>query len=417
VTRKLLVALAVVAIVAIAGYGAWAWHHSVNYVSTDDAYVEGTVARVSAKVSGHVVEVRVSDNEAVKQDDIIVRIDRRDYQAKLDQARAALAVAEASLRAARSEMPLTSESTRAQIDEARAAVDAALVAERSARSAVEEAVARADAKRAAVAAMQAEVTGAQSMVRMTERERERMRRLVQDGYVAAREVDQADNAFEGASAALEGSRRRLNQTEQEVIQLEAELGTRRLAVEQARQRVTELRASLARAESQRHVLSVKEAEVGQAEARIKEAQADLAFAELQLLYTDIRAPLDGIVSKKSVEVGQVAQMGQPLMALVPLHEVWVLANFKETQLARLRPGLRAEVTVDSIPGRVYHGTVDSISAGTGSRFSLLPPENATGNWVKVVQRIPVKVVLDQREVGNPHTLRAGMSAVVTIRVR
>lgn len=416
-TRKLLVALAVVAIVAIAGYGAWAWHHSVNYVSTDDAYVEGTVARVSAKVSGHVVEVRVSDNEAVKQDDIIVRIDRRDYQAKLDQARAALAVAEASLRAARSEMPLTSESTRAQIDEASAAVDAALVAERSARSAVEEAVARADAKRAAVAAMQAEVTGAQSMVRMTERERERMRRLVQDGYVAAREVDQADNAFEGASAALEGSRRRLNQTEQEVIQLEAELGTRRLAVEQARQRVTELRASLARAESQRHVLSVKEAEVGQAEARIKEAQADLAFAELQLLYTDIRAPLDGIVSKKSVEVGQVAQMGQPLMALVPLHEVWVLANFKETQLARLRPGLRAEVTVDSIPGRVYHGTVDSISAGTGSRFSLLPPENATGNWVKVVQRIPVKVVLDQREVGNPHTLRAGMSAVVTIRVR
>ena len=416
-TRKLLVALAVVAIVAIAGYGAWAWHHSVNYVSTDDAYVEGTVARVSAKVSGHVVEVRVSDNEAVKQDDIIVRIDRRDYQAKLDQARAALAVAEASLRAARSEMPLTSESTRAQIDEASAAVDAALVAERAARSAVEEAVARADAKRAAVAAMQAEVTGAQSMVRMTERERERMRRLVQDGYVAAREVDQADNAFEGASAALEGSRRRLNQTEQEVIQLEAELGTRRLAVEQARQRVTELRASLARAESQRHVLSVKEAEVGQAEARIKEAQADLAFAELQLLYTDIRAPLDGIVSKKSVEVGQVAQMGQPLMALVPLHEVWVLANFKETQLARLRPGLRAEVTVDSIPGRVYHGTVDSISAGTGSRFSLLPPENATGNWVKVVQRIPVKVVLDQREVGNPHTLRAGMSAVVTIRVR
>lgn len=416
-TRKLLVALAIVAIVAIAGYGAWAWHHSRNYVSTDDAYVEGTVARVSSKVSGHVVEVRVSDNEAVKQDDIIVRIDRRDYQAKLDQARAALAVAEASLRAARSEMPLTSESTRAQIDEASAAVDAALVAERSAHSAVEEAVARADAKRAAVAAMQAEVTGAQSMVRMTERERERMRRLVQDGYVAAREVDQADNAFEGASAALEGSRRRLNQTEQEVIQLEAELGTRRLAVEQARQRVTELRASLARAESQRHVLSVKEAEVGQAEARIKEAQADLAFAELQLLYTDIRAPLDGIVSKKSVEVGQVAQMGQPLMALVPLHEVWVLANFKETQLARLRPGLRAEVRVDSIPGRVYHGTVDSISAGTGSRFSLLPPENATGNWVKVVQRIPVKVVLDEREVGNPHTLRAGMSALVTIRVR
>jgi membrane fusion protein, multidrug efflux system len=136
VNRKLLIALAVLAIVAVMGYGAFAWHHAITYVSTDDAYVEGTVAPVSAKVGGHVVEVRVGDNQAVKQDELIVRIDPRDYQAKLDQARAAAAVAEATLRAARSEMPLTNESIRAQIDEARAAVDVALVAERSARSAV-----------------------------------------------------------------------------------------------------------------------------------------------------------------------------------------------------------------------------------------------------------------------------------------
>jgi membrane fusion protein (multidrug efflux system) len=417
VTRKLLVALAVLAVVGVMGYGAYAWHHAITYVSTDDAYVDGPVAPISAKVGGHVVEVRVGDNQAVKQDELIVRIDPRDYQAKLDQARAAAAVAEASLRAARSEMPLTSESTLAQIDEARAAVDAALVAERSARSAVEEAVARAEAKRAAVAALRAEVIGAESTVRMTERERQRMRRLVQDGYVAAREVDQADNAFEGASATLEANRRRLTQAEQEVVQLEAELATRRLAIEHARQRVAELRASQARAESQRHQLSVKEAEVGRAEARIKEVQADLAFAKLQLEHTEIRAPIDGVVSKKNVEVGQVVQTGQPLMALVPLHAVWVVANFKETQLAELKPGMRAVITVDSIPGRVYDGTVQSLSAGTGSRFSLLPPENATGNWVKVVQRLPVKIVLDGKEVGNPHTLRAGMSAVVTIRVR
>jgi membrane fusion protein (multidrug efflux system) len=417
VNRKLLIALAVLAIVAVMGYGAFAWHHAITYVSTDDAYVEGTVAPVSAKVGGHVVEVRVGDNQAVKQDELIVRIDPRDYQAKLDQARAAAAVAEATLRAARSEMPLTNESIRAQIDEARAAVDVALVAERSARSAVEEAIARVAAKRAALAAVRAEVIGTESTVRMTERERQRMRRLVQDGYVAAREVDQADNAFEGAHATLEASRRRLTQAEQEVAQLEAELGTRRLAVEQARQRVAELRAAQARAESQRHQLSVKEAEVGRAEARIQEAQADLAFAKLQLEHTEIRAPIDGVVSKKNVEVGQVVQMGQPLMALVPLHAVWVVANFKETQLTALKPGMRAAITVDSIPGRVYRGTVQSLSAGTGSRFSLLPPENATGNWVKVVQRLPVKIVLDEREIGNPHTLRAGMSAVVTIRVR
>ena len=164
-------------------------------------------------------------------------------------------------------------------------------------------------------------------------------------------------------------------------------------------------------------MTVKEAEVERAEAALSQARADLSFAELQLQHTEVRAPSDGVVSKKSVEVGQVVQMGQPLLALVPLHEVWVLANFKETQLGRVRPGMAATVEVDTFPGQVFHGTVDSLSAGTGSRFSLLPPENATGNWVKVVQRVPVKIRLDPRELGNPHTLRAGMSAYVVIRVK
>ena len=154
-----------------------------------------------------------------------------------------------------------------------------------------------------------------------------------------------------------------------------------------------------------------------AEATLKQAQADLALAELQLAYTEVKAPADGVVSKRTVELGQVVQPGQPLLAIVPLHEVFVLANFKETQLARVRPGMRADVEIDGFPGKVFHGIVESISAGTGARFSLLPPENATGNWVKVVQRVPVKVLLDQKEVGNPQPLRAGMSAVVTIRLR
>ena len=131
----------------------------------------------------------------------------------------------------------------------------------------------------------------------------------------------------------------------------------------------------------------------------------------------MRTPIDGVVSKRSVEVGQVVQMGQPLLAIVPLHDVWVLANFKETQVAKIRPGMRAEVWVDGVPERAFTGIVNSLSAGTGARFSLLPPENATGNWVKVVQRVPVKILLDSREFGNPHTLRAGMSVIVTIRVR
>jgi membrane fusion protein (multidrug efflux system) len=162
---------------------------------------------------------------------------------------------------------------------------------------------------------------------------------------------------------------------------------------------------------------VKEAEIERAAASLTQAQADLAFAELQLAHTEVRAPADGVISKKSVEPGQVVQMGQPLLAIVPLHDVWVLANFKETQLARVRPGMPATVEIDTFPGKVFRGTVDSLAAGTGARFSLLPPENATGNWVKVVQRIPVKIRLDAKDFGNPHTLRAGMSAYVVIRVK
>jgi membrane fusion protein (multidrug efflux system) len=192
--------------------------------------------------------------------------------------------------------------------------------------------------------------------------------------------------------------------------------SRRLAVEQAQQRVAEARAALARSESGRHQIAIKDAESSRAEARLKEAQAELAQAELQLQYTEVRAPGDGIVSKRTAELGQIVQSGQPLLAIVPLHEVWVVANFKETQLARVHPGQRAEITVDGLPGKKFAGTVNSISAGTGARFSLLPPENATGNWVKVVQRIPVKILLDEREIGNPQPLRAGMSVVASIRV-
>src|SRR5262249_11114920 len=207
------------------------------------------------------------------------------------------------------------------------------------------------------------------------------------------------------------------QAEREVEQAEASLATRTLMVQQAKQRVAELSATVAKMESQRHQVPMKEADIVRAEAALAQARADLNFAELQLQYTEVRALVDGVVSRRTVEVGQVAQMGQPLLAIVPLHEVWVLANFKETQLARIRPGMTAEVRVDTFTDRVFRGTVDSLSAGTGARFSLLPPENATGNWVKVVQRLPVKIRLDPGQFSNPHTLRAGMSAVRTVPLR
>jgi membrane fusion protein, multidrug efflux system len=415
--RRLVLTLAGVAALAAIVWGAVVWYRGSTRVTTDDAYVEGVISPVSAKVTGHVVELHVRDNQSVKRGDLLLRVDPRDFEARVAQARAAVAVAEANLRAARSEVPLARDITRAQTEEARANLEGVQVGVKSGEANVVESRARLEARRAAVGAATAELAAAEALVRKTSLEIDRMRRLMKNDFVSRREHDDAEAAYDTAVAMREAAWRRLAQAEQEVQQSEAEVAARQHAVDVARQKVAEARGTVARAEGQQGQVTVKQAEVTRAEATLKQAQADLALAELQLAYTEVRAPADGVVAKRTVEIGQVVQPGQPLLAVVPLHEVWVLANFKETQLARVHPGLRADVEIDGFPGKVFHGKVDSISAGTGARFSLLPPENATGNWVKVVQRVPVKILLEHREVGNPQPLRAGMSAVVTIHLR
>ena len=215
-TRKLVVGLAALAVLGAVGYGIYAYIFSRSHIWTDDAYVEGTIAQVSAKVGGHVAELLVDDNQAVKTGDVILRLDPRDYQAKRDQAQAAAAVAEAALRSAGSEVPLARELSRAQSDEARASLEAARGAERAAESGVAEVVARVESRRAAVLAMQADVQGAVSTARQTSREQERVRQLAKGGYVAERDVDQAEAAASSAASNLEAMRRRLGQAEKEV---------------------------------------------------------------------------------------------------------------------------------------------------------------------------------------------------------
>ncbi|HET7340138.1 MAG TPA: HlyD family secretion protein [Methylomirabilota bacterium] len=416
-SRRAIAGLAGLVAVGILGWGGWAWYKSSTEVSTDDAYVEGTISPVSAKVAGHVVELRVTDNQAVKAASVLLRVDPRDYEARRDQARAAVAVAEANVRAARAELPLAVETTRSQVDEVRAALEGTRVAVRSSESAVDEARARLESKRAAAAASRADVAAAESAQRKAVRDLDRMQQLMKNDYVSRREYDDALAARETADAALEAARRRQVAIEKEVQQTEAEVASRQLGIEQARQRVAEVRGTLAKAESQQQTVSVKTAELARAEALLRAAQADLAAAELNVEYTVVRAPIDGVVSRRTVEVGQVVQPGQPLLALVPLHEVWIIANFKETQLTRIRPGQRADVWIDTFPGVTFRGTVNSLSAGTGSRFSLLPPENATGNWVKVVQRVPVKIVLQGVPGAGTQPLRAGLSAIVTVHLK
>jgi membrane fusion protein (multidrug efflux system) len=414
--RRLLPLGITLAVLTAVAYGGWVWFDSRHRVSTEDAYVEGSIVVVSARVPGPVARVHVRDNQEVRAGDLLVEIDPRDHQVLVDQARAAVAMAAADARGARSEVPLARESTDSRLQQARASVAAARAAVDVSRAEADEARARAESRSAAVAAAQADVALAESTAERTRLDLDRASRLAGQGLIAAQEHDTARTANRGALATLDAVRRRLGQAEREADAAAAETRRRAFAVQQAERRVEEAEALVADALSQQAQVPVKEAAAGRAGASVEQAQAELAAAELQLAKARIVAPAGGTIAKKTVEPGQMVQVGQPLLAIVPLEGVWVVANFKETQLGRVQPGQPATVRVDTFPDKLFRGRVDSISAGTGSRFSLLPPENASGNWVKVVQRVPVKIVLDDYR-ANPHLLRAGMSATVTIDVR
>ena len=411
-------------LVGSAAWGGSVWYQSRVSVSTDDAYVEGTIAPVSAKVSGHIAEVLVRDNEPVAAGQVIARLDTRDSRSRVDQARAALLVAERRHRAAAERVGLGREMAAGQLAQARAASMGAAAATTSAVSVLESSRAIAHARRAALASAVAERERAVALKERAARDLTRANELFQRELVARQFVDHADVEARAVAAQLTAAEERVIQARRDLESAEADARMRetgfepqQIGLRTAEARVEQARAQAIQAEALTQEVRVREAERDFAHAQFKEAEVALALTQDNLDDTAIRAPVTGLVSKRSVEVGQVVQVGQPLLAIVSLHNVWVLANFKETQLKRVRAGMRAEVVVEGDPDHTYPGKVDSISAGTGSRFSLLPPENATGNWVKVVQRVPVKIVLEPRNLANPHALRTGMSAYVTIRLR
>jgi membrane fusion protein, multidrug efflux system len=319
---------------------------------------------------------------------------------------------------------MTRDSASGQMAQAQASSLSAESAVRAARDAMESARAVVASRRAGLGAAQAEHERAKQTWVRAKQELDRSAMLVKQDLVAKREYDQAVTDERGAQAMVEAADQRVVQAQRDLTQAEADLKIRdtgyepqQIGVVMAEARSAQARASRINAEAAQHEVRVREAERDLADAQLREARADLAMAELNVEHSQVRAPIDGVVAKRTVEMGQIVQIGQPLLAVVPLQDVWVVANFKETQLAGVRPGMPASVVVDGVPGKTFKGTVDSLAAGTGARFSLLPPENATGNWVKVVQRVPVKIRLDPKEIGNPHTLRAGMSSYVTIRIR
>jgi membrane fusion protein (multidrug efflux system) len=414
--RRLILLVVALAALGAGAYGVHQWRYWDRHVSTDDAFVEAHVSPVSARVRGTVIEVLARDNQQVAGGAPLVRLDPRDLEVKVHQARAAVATAQSRMRTASAGVPVADESTRSQVAVAEATAAKEALGIDSARRTLDERRSRLQARRAAVQAAQAEVTARQADVEKASLDRGRLQELLKRDLVARQEFDHADIAAKTAAAALEMARQRLEGARAEVAQAEHDVAAQDVVLAQAARLRDAADASLRDAKSRRGEVTIRSAEVASAEAQLAEAHAALREAELNLEYATITAPVAGRVTKRTVEVGQTVQPGQPLLAVVDVANVWVIANYKETQLAHVRPGQRASVAVDTHPGLALRARVDSIQSGTGSRFTLLPPENASGNFVKVVQRIPVKLVLEPGQ--NGHALLVpGMSVVPVIELR
>jgi len=370
--------------------------------SSDDAQVDGHIAPVSAKISGNVIEVLVDDNQPVKAGQVLVRIDPRDYQVRVDQARAALALAEAQASSAQIGVPWTRELTQSGNSSASAQLASAEADYARAKLAYEQ------ASSADLSYARAKVAKSQASYDLTKADLERMRPLIAKAEISQQQFDSYAAAARVAESELQAEQERRAQAEKNVEITKAALLAAQARVEQAHAGVSQAKANFKQ-------VTMRSADAASADASVAQARANLEAAELLLGYTTLLAPMDGVVTRKSVEVGQVVQPGQGLLVLVPLRDVWVTANFKETQLAKVRPGQKVEVRVDMY-GKTFTGRVDSIAGATGSRLSLLPPENATGNFVKVVQRIPVKIVLDLVP-PEKAILRPGMNVDATILTR
>jgi membrane fusion protein (multidrug efflux system) len=388
----------VVVLLAIIGVVAWLWL-TAGHESTDDAQIDAHLTQIAARVGGTITKVLVDDNQQVEAGALLVELDPRDYQVTVDRMRAELADAEANAIAARSNVPITSATASGNLTTARGGVT-------QAQSGVAASEKEVEAARARLITAQARLREAEANATKAARDVERLR-----GLLAKDEVSQQQ--FDATAAAADAQRAAADSARSQVAEAEAGIRVAESKLTQAQAGEQQAHAELQTAQTAPSQIQATQARASAADARVMTARANLAQAELNLQYAVVKAPVRGVVSKKGINVGQVVQPGQPLLAIVQLHEVWVTANYKETQLKDMRAGQRAAIDVDALGGHDFKGKVDSIAGATGARFSLLPPENATGNFVKVVQRVPVKIVLDAGQ-DPEHLLRPGMSVNATV---
>jgi len=370
-----------------------------NRESTDDAQVDGHITPIASKVYGRVAEVLVDDNQAVKAGQVLVKIDPADYQAAVDQAKAALELAEGEARSAGVDVPRTSETVNSGTSSAQAQLLGAQADLARAAATYEQ------AQTADLAVAEANVEKSRANSELARADLERYKPLMEKGEISKQQYDAAKANADATASALVADEQRLAQAGRNVDISRAQL-------EAAKARVAQASAAVDSAEADKKRVAMRSADAAAKAAAVARAQAQLDAAQLNLSYTNIVAPVDGVATHKSVEPGQIVQSGQGLLVVVPLNNVWVTANFKETQLRNMKPGQKAYVKVDTY-GKTFPGHLDSIAGATGAVLSLLPPENATGNYVKVVQRIPVKIVLDSIP-PDVAILRPGMNVEATV---
>src|SRR6266849_1561380 len=376
------------AAIAVTGASLW-WFHSQNYESTDDAQIEGHLDLVSARISGTVTYInpRVENNQLVEAGTLLMELDPRDYAAELEHAKANLDTRTAEARSAQVTVPIVDASAFGQLH--------------SAEAAKEQALASVDSEQANLVAAQHKLRQDEAIYARAERDRVRYQALVEKHEISRSDYDARETEATAAAQAVEGDRAAITSREQKIAEARSLVTQREAQIEAARiapQQVTDARAKS-----------------DSAAGHTEQARADLHTAQLNLSYTKIYAPVSGVIGRKTVELGHRVQPGQSLLVIVPIDDIWITANFKETQLKRMRPGQPVTIRVDNF-GRDYKGKVESLPGAAGPLFSLFPPENATGNYVKVVQRFPVRIRFDKDQ-DDGHLLRPGMSVEPTVEVR
>jgi membrane fusion protein (multidrug efflux system) len=396
--RVRLIVVAVLILAVIAAIPIYNYYSSRE--STDDAQVDGHVVPISSRIDGTILAVLVNDNQVVTAGAQLVKLDPADYQAKFDQAHANVAAAESQVSAAKLNVPLIEINTSSQIKTSGADV---LIA----RAAVEAAQRQVDAANARLQSSKAQLAQAEANNDKAQKDLVRYKELVQKDEISQSQYDAFLASAQASAAQVDTAKAQVNEAAHNVDVAQASIlqAKARLHSAQVTERQSQGIAPRQQANSK--------AQLDAAAAQLKQSQAAFEQARLNLDYTVLRAPVSGLVSRKNAEPGMRVSPGQQVMAIVPLDDVWITANFKETQLKRMRIGQEVEVKVDAYGGRKYRAHIDSIAAASGARFSLLPPENATGNYVKVVQRVPVKIVLDPGQ-NQDRLLRPGLSVEPTV---